>query len=55
MLPDPVPPVAESDTGSFPAIVDDTVRPGDGAHPDNGAWSGNGVRSGSASRDWFAE
>ena len=40
MLPDPVPPVAEANTGSFPAIVDDVD---------------DGVRSGSASRDWFAE
>jgi dTMP kinase len=49
MLPDPVPPVSESDTGSFPAIVDDR------AHPDSGVRSDNGVRSGSASRDWFGD
>jgi dTMP kinase len=65
MLPDPVPPVAESDTGSFPAIIDDGARPGNGPRPDNGTRSDGGsrpdnwarsdgeVRSGSASRDWF--
>ena len=65
MLPDPVPPVAEANTGSFPAIVDDGagpgdgmrpadgMRPGDGMRPADGLPSGNGVRSGSASRDWF--
>jgi dTMP kinase len=59
MLPDPVPPVAEANTGSFPAIVDDGAGPGDGVRPEDGMPpadgmpSGNGVRSGSASRDWF--
>jgi hypothetical protein len=61
MLPDPVPPVAEANTGSFPAIVDDGVRPADGMspadgmHPADGMRPGNGVRSGSASRDWFGD
>lgn len=61
MLPDPVPPVAEANTGSFPAIVDDGVRSDDGmrsghgVRSGDGVWSGDGVRSGSASRDWFAE
>jgi dTMP kinase len=54
MLPDPVPPVAEANTGSFPAIVDDGGQPGDGMRPADGMPSGNGVRSGSASRDGFS-
>lgn len=53
MLPDPVPPVAEASTGSFPAIVDDGVRPRDAARPAHGRPAADGVRSGSASRDWF--
>ena len=55
MLPDPVPAVAEANTGSFPAIVDDRAQPENTVRPGNGTRPANGVRSGSASRDWFGE